>query len=499
MINTEKAFNIHDYVEILLRRIWYILIPLVVILSAAVLYASYAPKEYRATTTILVIPQRVPEAFVRSTVTERVEERLQSLVQDILSRTRLEQVITEFKLYSEEGKSFSAENIVELMRKNIQIEFKGRESSFAISYIGKDPKVVTTVANRLGSLLIEENSKLREQQAQGTSEFLSGELSATKTKLEREENAIIQFKRRYMGELPEQRDATLKLLEQLQLQYQRVSDNLRSAQDRKLVIQKQLSDMELLTMPVADPLQTPSKVQVGPKNGHEIQLEQLKNQLAELRMKYTEKHPDILVVKKKISDLEKQVASNRLERELEENRRDKASAAKMESKRDTYEGNSFYKEMETQLIAVTSEIQKLKAEEANMEGQIAKYRERTENTFLREQSLATLTRDHQNTSETYQALLKKTQEARQAENLERRQKGEQFKVIDRARVPERPFKPNIPRVLLFGLLLGMGCGFGSAFFKEQADSSFRDAEDLETTLGFKVLANIPKIKMMKAA
>lgn len=498
MINKEKSFNVHDYIEIFLRRIWYVVIPIAVVLSAVALYASYAPKVYRATTTILVIPQKVPEAFVRSTVTERVEERLQSLVQDILSRTRLEQVISEFKLFPEEAENLPLEKVVELMRKNIQVEFKWRESSFTISYVGKDPKVVTTVANKLASLLIEENLKLREQQAQGTSEFLNTELAATKTKLEKEEWAILQFKQRHMGELPEQRDATLKLLDQLQLQYQRVSDNLRSAQDRKLVIQKQLSDMELLAMNVGDPLQTRSKVQISPKDAYGIQLEQLKNQLTELLMRYTERHPDIVMVKKKISDLEKQAASLRLEKEFEENRTDRAPAAKIESKRERNEGNSFYKEMEIQLIAVTSEIQKLKEEEANVKAQIAKFRERTENTFVREQALATLTRDHQNTSDTYQGLLKKTQEARQAENLERRQKGEQFKVIDPARAPQKPFKPDIPRVLLFGLLLGMGCGFGLAFFREQMDSSFRDAEELEATLGFKVLVTIPKIKMKAA-
>ena len=498
MISKEKSFNVHDYIEILLRRIWYVVIPIAVVLSAVALYASYAPKEYRATTTILVIPQKVPEAFVRSTVTERVEERLQSLVQDILSRTRLEQVISEFKLFPEETENLSVEKAVEIMRRNIQVEFKWRESSFTISYIGKDPKVVTMVANKLASLLIEENLKLREQQAQGTSEFLNTELAATKTKLEKEEWSILQFKQRHMGELPEQRDATLKLLDQFQLQYQRVSDNLRSAQDRKLVIQKQLSDMELLAMPVGDPLQTQSKVQISPKGDYGIQLEQLKNQLTELLMRYTERHPDIVMVKKKISDLEKQAASLRLEKEFGENRTDRAPAAKIESKRERNEGNSFYKEMEIQLIAVTSEIQKLKEEEANVKTQIAKYRERTENTFVREQALATLTRDHQNTSDTYQALLRKTQEARQAENLERRQKGEQFKVIDPARVPQKPFRPNIPRVLLFGLLLGMSCGFGLAFFREQMDSSFRDAEDLEATLGFKVLVTIPKIKMKAA-
>jgi uncharacterized protein involved in exopolysaccharide biosynthesis len=113
-------------------------------------------------------------------------------------------------------------------------------------------------------------------------------------------------------------------------------------------------------------------------------------------------------------------------------------------------------------------------------------------------AMVNLTRDYQNNKESYHSLLKKNQESQQAENLERRQKGEQFKVIDPARIPEKPFSPNIPRNLLFGVLLGMGLGFGMAFFKEQMDRSFRDAEDLETTLGFKVLANIPKIEKKAA-
>jgi uncharacterized protein involved in exopolysaccharide biosynthesis len=112
--------------------------------------------------------------------------------------------------------------------------------------------------------------------------------------------------------------------------------------------------------------------------------------------------------------------------------------------------------------------------------------------------MANLTRDYQNTKESYHSLLKKSQEAQQAENLEHRQKGEQFKVIDPARIPEKPFKPDVPKILLFSLLLGIGSGFVIAFFREQMDRSFKDAEDLETTLGFKVLANIPKIEKKAA-
>jgi uncharacterized protein involved in exopolysaccharide biosynthesis len=154
--------------------------------------------------------------------------------------------------------------------------------------------------------------------------------------------------------------------------------------------------------------------------------------------------------------------------------------------------------MEGQLVATDLEIKRLKDEEAKTKAMIGQYQARIENTPVREMAMANLSRDYQNIKDTYQDLLRKSQEAQQAENLERRQKGEQFKVIDPARIPEKPFSPNIPRNLLFGLLLGMGLGFGMAFFREQMDRSFKDAEDLETTLGFKVLANIPKIEKKAA-
>ena len=244
MINLEKSFNIHDYFEVFLRRIWYVIIPVIVIMIGAMLYAYNSPKLYRASTLILVTPQKVPVDYVRPTVTSRIEDRLQSIGQEILSRTRLEQIISEFKLYPEEARSLTPEEIVELMRKNIQVEIKGREGYFTISYIGKDPKIVTVVTNKLASLFIEENLKLREQQAQGTTEFLYVELNATKAKLEEQEKVVTQFKKQFMNELPEHRDANIKVLEQLQLQYQRVSDNLRGAQDRKLIVQKQLNEMK---------------------------------------------------------------------------------------------------------------------------------------------------------------------------------------------------------------------------------------------------------------
>ncbi len=187
MINPQRSFNIHYYIEIILRRLWYILIPMVIVFMGTGIYATLAPKMYRASTLVLVTPQKVPEALIKPTITSSIEDRLQSIGQEVMSRTRLEQIIAEFKLYPMEIKSGSKEEVVELFRKDIQIEIKGLSKSqsksegyFNIAYVGKSPQVVTMVTNKLASLFIEENLKFREQQAQGTVEFISSELKNTK-------------------------------------------------------------------------------------------------------------------------------------------------------------------------------------------------------------------------------------------------------------------------------------------------------------------------------
>lgn len=509
MINPGKPFNLHDYKEIFLRRVWFFIIPFVVILVGTGLYAYMAPKEYQAITLILVTPQKVPEDFVRPTVTSKIEERLQSIGQEIMSRTRLEQIIKEFNLYPEEVKSSKMEAIVAVMQKDIKVEIKGKEgATFSISYIGKDPQIVTQVTNKLASLFIEENLSIREQQAQGTSEFLSIELKATKVKLEEQEKVVTDFKRKFLGELPEQRDANLRVLDGLQAQYQRIGDSMRTAQERKLMLEKQLAEIQTLIAEETTVEEESEEEQASQPLPQEIKLAQLKNNLEDLQMKYTEKHPDLLIIKKKITELEKEVEQAKLRREEEEKREGqqiltsptkmtRAWAAKGKKKEKSgvksLRLDPRLKEVSDRLLANNKEMERLKEEETKVKAQISRYQDRVEESFKREQDMTILTRDYQNTREAYSSLLKKSQEAQQAENLERRQKGEQFRIIDPARVPEMPYRPDIRKVLLIGLFLAFACGGGGVFIREQMDRSFRDAEDLHVTFGFKVLANIPRI------
>jgi uncharacterized protein involved in exopolysaccharide biosynthesis len=246
-----------------------------------------------------------------------------------------------------------------------------------------------------------------------------------------------------MGELPEQREANIKILEQLQNQNLKVSESLRAAQDRKLVIQKQLMEM-------------PAAVE-----------------LEDLRAKYTENHPDVIAAKKKYTGPE----NNKSGYDTRNVRKDPR-----------------YRELRSQLDLTDLEIRRLARESANLSGQVETYLSRIEKSPAREQDMAALMREYNSTKQNYETLLKKSQEALQAENLEKRQKGEQFRVIDPARVPEKPFSPDIPKTMLISLLAGLGAGLAAVFLREQMDRSFYDATDVEITLGIKVLATIPKIE-----
>jgi len=492
MINPEKKITLDEYLEILRRRMWYVIIPFVLIMAGGSIYTIIAPREYKASTLVMVSPQSVPESFVQATVTSNIAERLQSIEQEVTSRSRLETIITEFKLYEKKRKDLSKEEIVELMRKNIRVELPTKKDEkggfFSISFINDNPNIAAAVTNRLSSLFIEENLNIREQQASGTTEFLTNELAAAKAKLDRMETSVTNYKRRFMGGLPEQRDTNLKILEQMQMQNQLISESLRAAQDRKLFIQKQLSDME---MPASMPVVTGSvqdsqylkksyltqkdansSVTYDAGGTYETKKDKLKRELEDLRTQYTDNHPDVITIKKKLADLEKN--------------------------RDTYDNDvkkdPRYKELKNQLMATSLEIKRLQGESASISSQVNKYMGRIEQTPAREQDMAALLREYDSTKAAYETLLKKSQGAQQAENLEKRQKGEQFKIIDPAKIPEKPFSPDVPKILLISLFAGLAGGLALAFIREQLDRSFYDAADVELSLGIKVLATIPKIE-----
>jgi len=517
----EKPFNIQDYIDIALRRKWYIIIPLVVCAIGSFGVYKYLPKIYKATTMILVQPQRVPEAYVRPTVTDTVASQLNTIGQEILSRTKLEQVIQEFNLYADIRARVPMEGIVEVMRKAIEVKVQGPsrnerdQNSFSISYEGKEPRTVMMVTNKLASLFIEENLKVREQRAEGTSDFISKELIATEDQLKKKEHDIRSYKERSMGQLPQQLDANLRILERLQQQIKTTSENIRAAEDRTIVIQNQIEMVKQ-----REPFQTAREVRRDPATGLEVpgneripddplvtQLNNLKRDLNSAQSKYKETHPDMIDLKKRIANLEPKVKEilDKQESEREARmrnlsaRREGAAVENVPPPAPDPESQRLLTQYTEQYNAATLEAKRMKEEEKGLKEQINQYQRRIEDTPRREQELTLLTRDYDLMKANYQSLLDKKIQSQMAENLERKQQGEQFKILDPARLPVTPIRPDRNKILMMGVVIGLGLGLGLTWFRETLDQSFKTVAEIETELGYPVLATIPNLKEEKKA
>ena len=524
MNDAQKPLDIHSYLDIARRRKWYIIFPLVLATVASFAVCKYLPKVYKTTTTILVQPQTVPEKYIQPTVTASVIDRLNTISQETLSRTKLEKVIQEFNLYSDLRQKAPMEEIVEKMSKAIEVNVaKGiqgvridrAQNAFSISYEGEEPRTVMMVTNKLASLFIEENLKVRELQAENTSNFISKELAVIEEQLIKKEEDLRNFRERHMGQLPQQLDANLRILEGLQQQLKRTSDGIHMAEDRRSILQNQ---MDLLTK------RERPEIRVGgrsiPASGLEDiqdggipeepligQYNQLKRELDTARSKYTESHPDVIDLKRRIADLEPRATELAEKRETAREARVKDRRARLEGgleRREPLlpnldpESERLLAQYKEQNASSLLEAKRLKEEETKLKEQISLYQRRIEDTPRREQEFLLVTRDYDLLKANYQSLLDKKIQSQMAENMERKQQGEQFKILDPARLPEKPIRPDRNKILLMGTLIGLVAGLGMAWFRDSMDQSFYNVAELEDYLKIKVLVEIPNLGKERA-
>jgi polysaccharide chain length determinant protein (PEP-CTERM system associated) len=508
MTDTQKTFNIHDYIDIAYRRKWYVVIPLVVSILVSFGVYKNLPRIYKATTLILVQSQRIPESYVRATVTDSVNERLSTISQEILTHSRLEKVIEEFNLYSEMRGKVSLQEIVGKMKGAVEVKVQPTrertQNTFTISYEGRDPRTVMMVTNKLASLFIEENLKIREMRAEGTSEFIIKELVAMEDQLKKKDHDLREYKERYMGQLPQQLDANLKILDRLQQQLKMTGETIRAAEDRATLAQNQMDQLKQRSVS-----RRGSSSNVEDRDSERpfeddliTQWNNLKKDLANIQSRYTDSHPDVIALKKKISQLEPSVKELLGHREETADTKSTGQVRKKGGNLTPFipdpNTERLFNQYSEGYKNALLEARRAREEEKSLKDQIAIYQKRIEDTPKREQELILLTRDYDLLKANYQSLLDKKIQAQMAENLERKQQGEQFRILDPARVPGTPIKPDRNKILLMGLMAGLATGLGLAWFRESLDQSFHTVSDVETYLGIPVLVTIPNLNDKRA-
>jgi polysaccharide chain length determinant protein (PEP-CTERM system associated) len=468
----EGTVTLAELLAIIKRRKLSIVIPAVCILTLAILVAVTLPRMYRSTSTILIEDQEVPRDYVTTTVTGYADQRLQSINQRIMSTPKLLEIINKFNLYKDLKSTKTTEEIVDRMRKK-DIKFETISAdvidprtgqprpatiAFSVSYKGNNPAVVQQVANVLATLYLEENLRVREQQTMGTSSFMQEEMKLVQDKLAVIDTQITAYKQRNLDSLPELSMMNVQGLDNVDRDLSQLNDQMRTLREREGYLVTQLAGIPTEEL-----------------SSDRARLAELRARLLNLRTRVSDEYPDVIKLKSEISAMEQQIRSAK-------------GAA-----RDTRAENQAYVTLSAQLAGVKAEIDGIKRQIELLKVRKDGFRKRIDASPRVEEGIKGLLIERNNLQVKYDDLNRKYMESKVAYGLEKGQKGERFTLIDAARLPEKPISPNMPAIILIGMVLGIGSGVGLAALREFSDHAVRDSDTLVKLTGVPVLAVIPEI------
>lgn len=482
-----RPFEWKKYSVVAIRRRWWILGPFLALGVLGFAVALLWPPVYRSEAMILVEQQKIPAKYVTPNVMSDIDSRLQTMTEEILSRTRLESLIKQLNLYAADRQRKTTDELVDRMRADTTIQVAeaaskdDQSTAFRIYFCAGNPHVAKQVNTELTSLFIEKSLEARAQQSISTTNFLQSQLEQARKDLATQEEQLRQYKMRYLGELPQQEQSNLQILNSLQSQLQSVTDSIGRAEQQRIYLQSLRSEYQAMAQPSG--LSGGSNSD-APASVADSALRDLRKQLGEAEAKYTPQHPDVVRLKEQISQWEQ-----RKQRSAQS-----ASTAKTnssDSAAHTAADQPALAEVESRLKALEVEIANSNQQAEKLRKQIDDVRSRLSLTPVREQQLAEVTRNYQNSHEYYQSLLQKELESELATNLEKRQEGEQFRIIDPPSLPDRPFKPNRPFILFGAWICGLCLGIGAASLREFVDNSFKGEREVAEQTRLPVLARIP--------
>lgn len=490
--NSERP-DVERYMNLVRRRHIHFLIP--VFLGWLVGWGAgwVLPARYQSTTLILVEQPSMPKDYVSPNVSEDLQDRLQSITEQILSRTRLLTIIGNLHLYGEGRDQTTPDKRVALMRKDIDVELvygqdKKQITGFTIGYSARNPQIAQQVTTQLTDLFIDENLKARQHESQDTTSFLESRLEDARTNLADQEAKVDQYDAKHVGELPSQQASNIQILNGLQSQLQNEQDARNTAKQQGIYLQALIGQYQALngTSRTADtsPTSLPAIDQ---------QLDTLRSKLTNLSAHYTDRYPDIQNLKDEIAETEKMRDELLVDLKAKSTSGGKASQASVA--RDTRNGvqNSALAQVESQLQANKVEITNREQSVASLKARIDQYQARLNDEPAREQELDDLTRGYDQSKANYDDLLKKKNESALATSMEQMQQGERFTMLDPPSLPASPAFPN--RLKLCGIGLGVGLALGLLVVGglELTNDRLYGEKEIKTLLPVAILADIPEV------
>jgi uncharacterized protein involved in exopolysaccharide biosynthesis len=528
----ENAPDLRDIVAMLRRRRIAIVVTIAVLMLVTLVVALLWPATFRSTATILIQEQEIPQDLVRSTITSFADERIQVISQQVMTRAVLLQMVEKYNLYPTKRKYETSEEILERMRRDIKLtpinaDVTDRRSgsrgnvtiAFSLAYDSETPASAQKVASELTSLYLNENVKNRQQRTAETTTFLAEETERLAKQIAENEEKLAAFKRANAGKLPELAAFNQQITDRTDSEMIRIEREISSLEERRIYLASQLGTIR------------PNTPIIG-STGERIpdptdRLRMLRTQQASLSGVYSDTHPDMIRMRREITALEKETAADqdpedrekqlsRLRTELatltERYAADHPDIARVRRSIAALENpppapatgsartagrkadNPQYISFQAQLEQTETEIKTLRAMREVLRQKLNEYEARLAKAPEVEREYLELTRDHANAVTKYRETKAKTLEAEVANSLERDRKAERFSLIDPAQLPEKPFSPNRPMILLVGVLLSIAAGVGIGVLRDLLDSSVKNLRDLGRLVALPVLSTIPHVE-----
>lgn len=475
-----RVLNMRDYTDILKRRFWLILVCPLLCLGISMTICHFQPTQFVSQTLVLIEQQKVPEDYVKPVVNEDLNARLASMKEQILSRSRIEPIVTQFGLYS---RLPNMDDRVDLTQKAIGINpipyGQGARGmpGFFITFKAQDARVAQQACGEITSLFVSENLSVREQSAEGTTDFLRQQLDDAKRNLDEQDAKLADFQRKYLGRLPDQESSNASALQALTARLDAATQAISRQQQEESFLQAMVAEQSQASAHT-DPATGTTTTSLQTELKDAIQREK------DLEALYTPNHPDVVANKRRIANLRSEVAHE-------------SSAPVKDETSVNATDTPQLKQLKTQLRILRMSLVESKKEQAGIEQQVKSYEAKIEASPMVEEEYKKITRDHDTALQFYNTLLAKMNESSMATALEHRQQGEQFRVMDAPNLPEEPISPKKRVYAIAGLAAGLAIGLLLAGLLEYRDSSLRTESDVWAFTKLPTLAIVSYIKVLE--